>query len=123
MELFETKLAGLEQQIGKLSGGNQQKMISGRETSHAPGFMLVAQPVRGLDIAAIEKVHKTLLDLKEQGNAILLISAELSEVMNLSDRIAVLYEGEVTAEFENGTCTKEEIGLFMTGKRAGGTGK
>lgn len=123
VELFETKLAGLEQQIGELSGGNQQKVIFGRETSHDPGFMLVAQPVRGLDIGAIEKVHKTLLDLKEQGKAILLISAELSEVMNLSDRIAVLYEGEVTAEFENGACTKEEIGLFMTGKRAGGTGK
>lgn len=121
VELFETKLAGLNQQIGQLSGGNQQKVIFGRETSHNPGFMLVAQPVRGLDIGAIEKVHKTLLDLKEQGKAILLISAELSEVMNLSDRIAVLYEGEVSALFENGAYTKEEIGLFMTGKRAGGT--
>ena len=59
--------------------------------------MVVAQPVRGLDIGAIERVHKTLLQLKEQGKAILLISAELSEVMNLSDRIAVFYEGEVSA--------------------------
>lgn len=123
VELFETKLAGLDQQIGQLSGGNQQKVIFGRETSHDPGFMLIAQPVRGLDIGAIEKVHKTLLDLKAQGKAILLISAELSEVMNLSDRIAVLYEGEVSAQFENGAYTKEEIGLFMTGKRAGGTDK
>lgn len=120
VELFETKLAGLEQQIGQLSGGNQQKVIFGRETSHDPAFMLVAQPVRGLDIGAIEKVHKTLLELKEQGKAILLISAELSEVMNLSDRIAVLYEGEVSAQFENGEYTKEEIGLFMTGKKIGG---
>lgn len=120
VELFETKLAGLDQQIGQLSGGNQQKVIFGRETSHDPGFMLVSQPVRGLDIGAIEKVHKTLLDLKAQGKAILLISAELSEVMNLSDRIAVLYEGEVSAQFDNGTYTKEEIGLFMTGKKAGG---
>lgn len=121
VELFETKLAGLDQQIGQLSGGNQQKVIFGRETSHEPGFMLVSQPVRGLDIGAIEKVHKTLLQLKAQGKAILLISAELSEIMNLSDRIAVLYEGEVSAEFENGKYTKEEIGLFMTGKKAGGT--
>lgn len=120
VDLFETKLAGLDQQIGQLSGGNQQKVIFGRETSHDPGFMLVAQPVRGLDIGAIEKVHKTLLELKEQGKAILLISAELSEVMNLSDRIAVLYEGEISAQFKNGEYTKEEIGLFMTGKRAGG---
>lgn len=120
VERFETRLAGLDQEIGQLSGGNQQKVIFGRETSHDPGFMLVAQPVRGLDIGAIEKVHKTLLELKEQGKAILLISAELSEVMNLSDRIAVLYEGEVSAQFANGEYTKEEIGLFMTGKRAGG---
>ena len=79
--------------------------------------MLVAQPVRGLDIGAIERVHKTLLQLKEQGKAILLISAELSEVMNLSDRIAVFYEGEASAQFTNGEYTKEEIGLFMAGKR------
>ena len=123
VELFETKIAGLDQQIGQLSGGNQQKVIFGRETSHNPEFMLVSQPVRGLDIGAIEKVHKTLLELKEQGKAILLISAELSEVMNLSDRIAVMYEGEFSAQFENGKYTKEEIGLFMTGKRAGGTDK
>ena len=120
LELFETKFAGLDQQIGQLSGGNQQKVIFGRETSHDPSFMLVAQPVRGLDIGAIEKVHKTLLELKERGKAILLISAELSEVMNLSDRIAVLYEGGVSAQFENGAYSKEEIGLFMTGKKAGG---
>ncbi len=119
-EQFETKLASLEQQIGELSGGNQQKVVFARETCHNPDFMLVSQPVRGLDIGAIEKVHKTLLELKEQGKAILLISAELSEVMNLSDRIAVLYEGEVSALFENHTYSKEDIGLFMTGKRAGG---
>ena len=117
---FETKLAGLDQPIGQLSGGNQQKIILGRETSHDPSFMLVAQPVRGRDIGAIEKVHRTLLELKEQGKAILLISAELSDIMNLSDRIAVLYEGRVSALFENGEYTKEEIGLFMTGKSAGG---
>lgn len=117
---FETKLAGLDQPIGQLSGGNQQKIILGRETSHDPSFMLVAQPVRGLDIGAIEKVHRTLLELKEQGKAVLLISAELSDIMNLSDRIAVLYEGRVSALFENGEYTKEEIGLFMTGKSAGG---
>lgn len=120
VEKFETKIAGLDQQIGELSGGNQQKVIFGREISHNPDLMVVAQPVRGLDIGAIEKVHRTLLELKEQGKAILLISAELSEVMNLSDRIAVLYEGEISAAFENGKYTKEEIGLFMTGKRAGG---
>ncbi len=117
VEDFEIKVAGVEQKIGQLSGGNQQKVIFGREISHSPKLMLVAQPIRGLDIGAIERVHKTLLKLKEEGKAILLISAELSEIMNLSDRIAVLYEGEVSAEFEAGTCTKEEIGLFMAGKK------
>lgn len=117
VDAFEIKVAGVGQKIGQLSGGNQQKVIFGREISHSPRLMLVAQPIRGLDIGAIERVHKTLLKLKEEGKAILLISAELSEVMNLSDRIAVLYEGEVSAEFEAGACTKEEIGLFMAGKK------
>lgn len=117
VEAFEIKVAGVEQEIGQLSGGNQQKVILGREISHDPGLVLVAQPVRGLDIGAIERVHKTLLQLKEQGKAILLISAELSEVMNLGDRIAVFYEGEASAQFTNGEYTKEEIGLFMAGKR------
>jgi len=117
VETFEIKVAGIDQQIGQLSGGNQQKVILGREISHDPGVVLVAQPVRGLDIGAIERVHKTLLDLRNQGKAILLISAELSEIMNLSDRIAVLYEGEACAQFENGAYTKEEIGLFMAGKK------
>ena len=117
VEAFEIKVAGVEQEIGQLSGGNQQKVILGREISHDPGLVLVAQPVRGLDIGAIERVHKTLLQLKEQGKAILLISAELSEVMNLSDRIAVFYEGEASAQCTNGEYTKEEIGLFMAGKR------
>ena len=117
VEEFEIKVAGVDQEIGQLSGGNQQKVILGREISHDPGLVVVAQPVRGLDIGAIERVHKTLLQLKEQGKAILLISAELSEVMNLSDRIAVFYEGEVSAQFDNGEYTKEEIGLFMAGKK------
>ena len=117
VEAFEIKIAEVEQEIGQLSGGNQQKVILGREISHDPGLVLVAQPVRGLDIGAIERVHKTLLQLKEQGKAILLISAELSEVMNLSDRIAVFYEGETSAQFTAGDYTKEEIGLFMAGSK------
>ena len=120
VENFEIKVAGVDQAIGQLSGGNQQKVILGREISHDPKLMVVAQPVRGLDIGAIERVHRTLLQLKEQGKAILLISAELSEVMNLSDRIAVFYEGEISAQFENGDYTKEEIGLFMAGKKQEG---
>ena len=114
---FTVKVASIDHQIGTLSGGNQQKVVLGREVSHNPVLVIAAQPIRGLDIGAIEYVHKTLLRLKAEGKAILLISAELSEVMNLSDRIAVFYEGEVSAQFRNGTYNKEEIGLFMAGKR------
>lgn len=117
VEAFEIKVSGVDQEIGQLSGGNQQKVILGREVSHSPKLVIAAQPVRGLDIGAIEKVHKTLLQLKNEGKAILLISAELSEVMNLSDHIAVMYEGEICAAFPNGQYSKEEIGLFMAGKR------
>lgn len=116
-EEFTVKVADISHQIGTLSGGNQQKVILGREVSHNPRLVIAAQPIRGLDIGAIEYVHKTLLRLKAEGKAILLISAELSEIMNLSDRIAVFYEGEVSAVFSNGTYNKEEIGLFMAGKR------
>lgn len=114
---FTVKVADINHHIGTLSGGNQQKVILGREVSHNPTLIIAAQPIRGLDIGAIEYVHKTLLRLKSEGKAILLISAELSEVMNLSDRIAVFYEGEVSAEFQNGDYNQEEIGLFMAGKR------
>ena len=118
IEALRIKVHTPGQLVGRLSGGNQQKVIFGREVIHDPKLVVAAQPVRGLDIGAIEYVHKTLLELKEQGKAILLISAELSEIMNLSDRIAVLYEGEVSAQFVNGTYSKEEIGLFMAGKKA-----
>ena len=116
VEQFRVKVADIEHTIGTLSGGNQQKVVLSREVAHEPVLVIAAQPVRGLDIGAIENVHKTLLRLKEEGKAILLISAELSEVLNLSDRIAVLYEGEISAEFQNGAYDKEQIGLFMAGK-------
>ncbi len=123
VEEFTVKVADINHHIGTLSGGNQQKVILGREVSHNPSLIIAAQPIRGLDIGAIEYVHKTLLRLKAEGKAILLISAELSEVMNLSDRIAVFYEGEVSALFQNGSYNKEEIGLFMAGKRQEVDGK
>jgi len=117
---FTVKVAEIGHRIGTLSGGNQQKVVLGREVSHNPVLIVAAQPIRGLDIGAIEYVHKTLLRLKKEGKAILLISAELSEVMNLSDRIMVFYEGEVSAEFSSGAYNKAEIGLFMAGKQIGG---
>lgn len=114
---YEIKIPSLDANIGTLSGGNQQKVILSREVSHDPKLIIAAQPTRGLDIGAIEYVHKTLLRLKKEGKAILLISAELPEILNLSDRIVVLYEGEINAQFNNGECKTEEIGLYMAGKR------
>ena len=113
---FNAKVADIGDPISSLSGGNQQKIVLSREVSHDPILVVAAQPVRGLDIGAIEFIHKTLLRLRREKKAILLISAELTEVMNLSDRIAVLYEGQGSAEFPRGKYNQEQIGLFMAGR-------
>ncbi|HYE82142.1 MAG TPA: ABC transporter ATP-binding protein [Clostridia bacterium] len=116
IESYEIKVSDCEDSIGNLSGGNQQKVILSREISQDPKLIIAAQPARGLDIGAIEYVHKTLLKLRSEGKAILLISAELSEIMSLSDRIAVLYEGEVRSITESGALDRFEIGLLMAGQ-------
>ncbi|QQK09106.1 ABC transporter ATP-binding protein [Miniphocaeibacter halophilus] len=116
INLFRIKALSSKDKIGQLSGGNQQKTILSREVGMNPSLIIAAQPVRGLDIGAIEFVHKTLMDLKREGKAILLISAELSEVMNLSDTIAVLYEGKFKAKIANGVLSRENIGLLMAGE-------
>ena len=117
IEKFSIKVASSDHRIGTLSGGNQQKVILSREVSHNPSLIVASQPVRGLDIGAIEYVHNTLINLKKEGKAILLISAELSEVLQLSDRIAVMYEGEIVKTFKSGELTREQVGLYMAGER------
>lgn len=113
---FNIKLGTMNDAISSLSGGNQQKVILSREVNMNPDVIIAAQPVRGLDIGAIEFIHKTLIDLKNQGKAILLISAELSEVMNMSDRYAVLYEGEFKVVANKNDLTREQVGLLMAGE-------
>ena len=98
-----------------LSGGNQQKMVVGREIDYQPKCMLVAQPTRGLDIGAIEYIHQTLVGLRDAGVGILLVSMELEEIFSLSDRILIIYEGEFTGEAKPADITLEEIGLAMAG--------
>ncbi|MCD4689938.1 ABC transporter ATP-binding protein [bacterium] len=98
-----------------LSGGNQQKLIVAREFDGSPALLIAAQPTRGVDIGAIEFVHKSLISMRDAGAAVLLISAELSEIMTLSDRIVVMYGGRIVAEFEADTVTEEELGMHMTG--------
>ncbi len=104
---------------GHLSGGNQQKLIVAREFAGGPVLLVASQPTRGVDIGAIEFVHTSLLRMRDQGAAILLISAELTEIMTLSDRIAVMYGGKIVAEFEGGAVGEEELGVAMTGGAVG----
>ena len=98
-----------------LSGGNQQKLIIAREISSDPDLLIAVQPTRGLDVGAIEYVHKALISQRNEGKAVLLISFELDEVMNLSDKIGVIYKGKIQEEFLQGEKTEKEIGLLMAG--------
>lgn len=119
IEEYDVRTPNLQISLGSLSGGNQQKMVLSREISQNPKLIIAAQPTRGLDIGAIEFVHTTLLKERDKGAAILLISAELSEITELSDRVIVLYNGEVMAEDVTEKFTRETLGLLMAGKKEG----
>jgi simple sugar transport system ATP-binding protein len=101
--------------ISMLSGGNMQKVVVGRELSGVPKFIIANQPTRGLDVGSIEFVHRTLIDARDRGAGILLVSVELDEVMSLSDRIVVLYRGQIQGEVSAATATEEAIGFLMAG--------
>ncbi|MBP2240191.1 simple sugar transport system ATP-binding protein [Cytobacillus eiseniae] len=98
-----------------LSGGNQQKAIIGREVDRNPDLLIAAQPTRGLDVGAIEFIHKRLIEQRDNGKAVLLLSFELDEIMNVSDRIAVIYEGQIVAIVDPKETTEQELGLLMAG--------
>lgn len=106
-----------------MSGGNQQKAIIAREVDKDPDLLVAVQPTRGLDVGAIEYIHKQIVAERDKGKAVLLVSLELDEVMNLSDRILVLYEGEIVGEFDPHTTTVEELGLYMAGAKKQGEAK
>lgn len=103
-----------------LSGGNQQKVIIAREVSQDPEVLIASQPTRGLDVGAIEYVHRSLVDQRDRGKAVLLVSLDLDEVMNVSDRIAVIFEGQVVGLFEAGEVDEHQLGLLMAGGTLGG---
>ncbi len=98
-----------------LSGGNQQKVIVARELSRPVSLLVANQPTRGLDVGSIEYIHRQIIDMRDQGVAVLLVSAELDEIMSLSDRIAVMYKGQIVATVDAETATKAELGLWMAG--------
>ncbi|MGP4072188.1 ABC transporter ATP-binding protein [Piscibacillus sp. B03] len=103
-----------------LSGGNQQKAIIGREIDRSPDLLIAAQPTRGLDVGAIEFIHKKLIEERDNGKAVLLVSFELDEIFNLSDRIAVIYEGKIVAEVKPDETDHDELGLLMAGSKKEG---
>lgn len=100
-----------------MSGGNQQKAIIAREIDKDPELLIAVQPTRGLDVGAIEYIHKQLVAQRDAGKGVLLVSLELDEVMNVSDRILVMYEGEIVGEFDPKKVTVEELGLYMAGSK------
>lgn len=114
MQDFDVRPADPLLRSGKFSGGNQQKIILAREMSSNPDLLIVGQPTRGVDIGAIEFIHKRLIALRDQGKAILLVSVELDEIRSLSDRIIVMFAGKIMGE-RDATATERDIGLLMAG--------
>jgi simple sugar transport system ATP-binding protein len=112
---FSVKTPSQETLVQNLSGGNIQKLVLARELSRQPDILIAAQPTRGLDIGATEYVHLRLLEQREKGTATLLISEDLDEILALSDRIAVIYEGQIMGVVDRAEATPEKIGLLMAG--------
>src|SRR3954470_19986610 len=114
LQEFDVRGGGPQTLAASLSGGNQQKVVLAREVSRGPRLLIAAQPTRGLDVGAIEFVHRRLVEERDNGRAILLVSFELDEVLSLADRILVFYEGQIAAEYPP-TVSEEEIGFAMVG--------
>lgn len=120
IDKFDIRSAqGEDSMVRGMSGGNQQKAIIARELDRNPEIVIAVQPVRGLDVGAIEYIHKQLIAQRDSGKAVLLVSLELDEVMNVSDRILVMYEGEIVADLNPKNTTVEELGLYMAGAKRG----
>jgi ABC-type uncharacterized transport system ATPase subunit len=115
IKTFDIRTTGKDVPAFTLSGGNLQKVVVAREMSAEPDLLVFAQPTRGLDIGSIEFVHQRIVDARDKGAAVLLVSAELEEVMSLSDRIAVVYEGEIVGTIDAAQATEEGLGLWMAG--------
>lgn len=115
VEDYDIRTDGIDQLTASLSGGNQQKLIVGRVLKHHTGIVLAAQPTRGVDIGAIEYIHSQLIRLREEGAAVILISADLDEIVKLSDEIAVLYEGRIVTRKTASEFTETTLGAYMLG--------
>jgi simple sugar transport system ATP-binding protein len=117
LEEFDIRAPSIYTQGQALSGGNQQKMVVAREFSRPIKLLIASQPTRGLDVGSIEFIHKRIIEQRDHGVAVLLVSAELDEIMSLSDRIAVMYQGQIIATVDSKDATREGLGLLMAGIR------
>jgi len=115
VKTFDVRTPSIYLPAGKLSGGNQQKVIVARELSRPVKLLVAAQPTRGLDVGSIEFIHSEIIEMRDQGAAVLLVSAELDEIMALSDRIAVMFEGRMVETLDREEATRERLGLLMAG--------
>ena len=118
MEEYDVRPRSAEILAGRLSGGNQQKLIIARELARHPEVLLVGQPTRGVDLGAIERIYRELIKARDGGAAILLVSVELEEIFALSDRIMVMNGGRITGIVETARTSAKEIGMLMTQERA-----
>ena len=118
VEQFDVRTPTIDTSVGSLSGGNQQKVIVAREFTRDIKFLVAAQPTRGIDVGSIEYIHGQIVEKRDAGIAVLLVSTELDEVMQLSDRIAVMFDGRITAMVDARQVTKEQVGLLMAGTTA-----
>ena len=112
---FRIKIRDLESAAHTLSGGNQQKVIVARALAFQPKFLIASHPTRGLDVGATEYIHQVLIEMRDKGVAILLVSADLDEIRNVADRIAVIFEGQIVAVKEPDETDERELGLLMAG--------
>jgi len=115
LQEYDVRNSGQSQKAGELSGGNIQKLIVAREVEQNSPLLIAAEPTRGLDIGAMEFIHGRLLDKRQKGDGVLLISSELTEIMTLSDRIYVIYNGKAVGEFTRASATEEKLGILMMG--------
>ncbi|MBG9792877.1 heme ABC transporter ATP-binding protein [Paenibacillus dendritiformis] len=120
VEQFDIRTPSIHTLVRAMSGGNQQKIIIAREIDKDPKLLVAAQPTRGLDVGAIEFVHKQLIAQRDAGKAVLLVSFELEEILNVADRILVMFDGRIVGETTPETTTDQELGLMMAGKHQGG---
>ena len=115
IEEFDIRTPGAKTSAGSLSGGNQQKVIVAREFSRPISLLIASQPTRGLDVGSVEYIHGRIIEKRDEGTAVLLVSTELDEIMELSDRIAVMYRGKIVDILDAESATKEQVGLLMAG--------